>query len=99
TRSKRDWSSDVCSSDLAHGTAVEATAASFAVIAISIAVDFFRARVLSRTAAETSSQALEADALHFSSDMWSSLAVLVGLCAVARSEERRVGQGWSCGWA
>src|SRR5438067_12114279 len=67
----------------AHGTAVEATAASFAVIAISIAVDFFRARVLSRTAAETSSQALEADALHFSSDMWSSLAVLVGLCAVA----------------
>src|SRR6266702_3317444 len=57
--------------------------ASFAVIAISIVVDFFRARVLSRTAAKTSSQALEADALHFSSDMWSSLAVLVGLFAVA----------------
>ena len=67
----------------AHGTAVEATIASFAVIAISIVVDFFRARVLSRTAAKTSSQALEADALHFSSDMWSSLAVLVGLFAVA----------------
>ena len=67
----------------AHGTAVEATLASFAVIAVSIVVDFFRARALSRTAAETSSQALEADALHFSSDMWSSLAVLVGLCAVA----------------
>ena len=67
----------------AHGTAVEATVASFAVIAASIVVDFFRARVLSRTAAETSSQALEADALHFSSDMWSSLAVLVGLFAVA----------------
>ena len=67
----------------AHGTAVEATVASFAVIAASIVVDFFRARVLSRTAAETSSQALEADALHFSSDMWSSMAVLVGLFAVA----------------
>ncbi len=67
----------------AHGTAVEATVASFVVIAISIVVDFLRARVLSRTAAATSSQALEADALHFSSDMWSSLAVLVGLCAVA----------------
>src|SRR5947207_10812237 len=67
----------------AHGTAVKATVASFAVIAISIVVDFFRARALSRTAAATSSQALEADALHFSSDMWSSLAVLVGLCAVA----------------
>jgi cation diffusion facilitator family transporter len=66
-----------------HGYAVEATIASFVVIAISIVVDFFRARVLSRTAAKTSSQALEADALHFSSDMWSSLAVLLGLSAVA----------------
>jgi cation diffusion facilitator family transporter len=66
-----------------HQYEVEATLASFAVIAVSIGVDFFRARVLSRTAAATSSQALEADALHFSSDMWSSLAVLVGLCAVA----------------
>lgn len=66
-----------------HASHVEATLASFAVIALSIAVDFFRARVLSRTAAATGSQALEADALHFSSDMWSSFAVLVGLCAVA----------------
>ena len=32
---------------------------------------------------KTSSQALEADALHFSSDMWSSIAVLVGLGGVA----------------
>ena len=46
-------------------------------------VDFFRARVLYRVAAETSSEALEADALHFGSDMWSSAAVLVGLGAVA----------------
>ena len=52
-------------------------------IAVSIVVDFFRARILYRTAETTSSHALEADALHFSSDMWSSLAVLVGLVAVA----------------
>jgi cation diffusion facilitator family transporter len=63
--------------------AVEATAAAFAVIAISIAVDFFRSRLLYRVAGETSSEALEADALHFSSDMWSSLAVLIGLAGVA----------------
>jgi cation diffusion facilitator family transporter len=62
---------------------VEATAWSFAVILGSIAVDFFRARVLYRTAAETGSEALEADALHFGSDMWSSIAVLIGLAAVA----------------
>ena len=46
-------------------------------------IDFFRARLLYRVAAETSSEALEADALHFGSDMWSSIAVLIGLAAVA----------------
>src|ERR1700722_9582772 len=62
---------------------VGATPWSFAVIVGSILVDFFRARMLYRVAAETSSEALEADALHFGSDMWSSAAVLVGLGAVA----------------
>src|SRR5712691_65471 len=66
-----------------HGHAVEATAWAFGVIVASILVDFFRARVLYRVAAETSSEALEADALHFGSDMWSSVAVLIGLVAVA----------------
>jgi len=65
------------------GHAVEATAWAFAVIVLSITVDFFRARLLYRIAAETDSEALEADALHFGSDMWSSLAVLAGLGAVA----------------
>jgi divalent metal cation (Fe/Co/Zn/Cd) transporter len=67
----------------AQAPAVEATAAAFAVIATSVVVDFFRARTLRRVAKETSSEALEADALHFGADMWSSLAVLVGLCGVA----------------
>ena len=52
-------------------------------IAVSIVVDFFRARLLYRVAGETASEALEADALHFGSDMWSSIAVLVGLGGVA----------------
>jgi len=68
--------------------AVEATAAAFAIIAASIVVDFFRARTLNRVAEKTSSQALEADALHFSSDMWSSIAVLVGLGGVALGYSR-----------
>jgi cation diffusion facilitator family transporter len=68
---------------------VEATAAAFAVIAVSVLVDFFRARTLRRVAEKTSSQALEADALHFSSDMWSSIAVLIGLGGVA------VGYRWA----
>ena len=67
----------------AHAEAVEATAAAFAIIAASIVVDFFRARALRSVAKKTSSEALEADALHFGSDMWSSIAVLIGLCGVA----------------
>jgi cation diffusion facilitator family transporter len=65
------------------GHAVAATRWSFAVIGGSIVVDFFRARALYRVAGETASEALEADALHFGSDMWSSIAVLLGLGAVA----------------
>jgi cation diffusion facilitator family transporter len=61
---------------------VEATLAAFAVMTASVIVDFFRARLLYRVAADTSSEALEADALHFSSDMWSSIAVLIGLAGV-----------------
>ncbi len=63
--------------------AVEANVWAFGVIIVSIVVDFFRARALRKVAKETSSQALEADALHFSSDMWSSLAALAGLCMIA----------------
>jgi cation diffusion facilitator family transporter len=66
-----------------QGHAVEATTAAFAVIVVSIVVDFFRARLLYRVAHDTASEALEADALHFGSDMWSSFAVLIGLGGVA----------------
>ena len=61
---------------------VIANAWAFGVIAVSIVVDFFRARALSRTAKQTKSEALEADALHFSSDLWASFAVLIGLGGV-----------------
>lgn len=65
-----------------EGHVVEASVWAFGVIIVSIVVDFFRARALSHAAEKTSSHALEADALHFSSDLWSSLAVLIGLLGV-----------------
>ncbi len=58
---------------------VETTWWSVGVILISIAIDITRSRALYKVARETGSQALEADALHFSSDILSSIAVLVGL--------------------
>jgi cation diffusion facilitator family transporter len=62
---------------------VDANAWSYAVIATSIVIDVSRSRALSFVAKKHRSQALEADALHFSSDIWSSLAVLVGLLGVS----------------
>ena len=51
----------------------------FIVLLIDIAVNFWRARALQRTARQTGSQALAADALHFASDVLGSLAVIIGL--------------------
>jgi cation diffusion facilitator family transporter len=62
---------------------VEATWLSVAVIVVCIGVDISRARALKRVAEKTKSQALEADALHFSSDVLSSIVVLIGLGCVA----------------
>src|SRR5450631_2347197 len=55
----------------------------FAVLLIDIAVNFWRARALHRTARETQSQALAADALHFASDVLGSIAVIIGLALTA----------------
>ncbi|MCX5748892.1 MAG: cation diffusion facilitator family transporter [Candidatus Saganbacteria bacterium] len=61
---------------------IEVTVWSFAVILTSILIDYSRSKALSRTAKKYNSQALEADALHFSTDIWSSLVVLFGLVCV-----------------
>jgi cation diffusion facilitator family transporter len=64
---------------------VEANAWAFAVMVASIGVDVSRSRALRRVARATGSQALEADALHFSTDIWSSGVVIFGLAAVRAS--------------
>ncbi|MFL6828308.1 MAG: cation diffusion facilitator family transporter [Bradyrhizobium sp.] len=55
------------------------SAVPFIVLLVDIAVNFWRARALDRTAHATKSQALAADALHFASDVLGSTAVIVGL--------------------
>jgi cation diffusion facilitator family transporter len=54
----------------------------FLVVVVSIAIDVSRSRMLLRAAKKHRSQALEADALHFSTDVWSSTVVLGGLALV-----------------
>ena len=60
----------------------EITFFSFAVMIVSILVDYSRSKTLYRIAHKYGSQALEADALHFKTDMLTSGVVLVGLVVV-----------------
>jgi cation diffusion facilitator family transporter len=68
---------------MAGTTDVKVTWYAVAVMVVSIVVDFSRSRALKKVAKETNSQALEADALHFSSDILSSAVVLIGLVFVS----------------
>jgi cation diffusion facilitator family transporter len=54
----------------------------YIVVVSSIVIDFSRSRALMKVAKKHNSQALEAGALHFSTDIWSSVAVLIGLLCV-----------------
>ena len=67
-------------SRLREGTAPPTlSAVPFIVLVLDIAVNLWRARALHRTAHDTGSQALAADALHFASDVLGSVAVIAGL--------------------
>ena len=61
---------------------IEPSIAAFAVMIFSMAVDWWRSRALGRIANKYDSQALEADALHFSTDIWSAGVVILGLLLV-----------------
>src|ERR1700691_2927786 len=65
-----------------HTVEIEPTVWAFAVMGISIVVDVWRSRRLRRIADKYDSQALHADALHFSTDIWSSSVVILGLALV-----------------
>jgi len=65
---------------------VDASLWAAGVMVVSIVVDFSRSRMLLAVAKRHNSQALEADALHFSTDIWSSLVVLAGLGALALAD-------------
>lgn len=60
-------------------THIEITVWSYVIVILSIVIDVNRSRMLYRVAKKHNSQALEADALHFATDIWSSAVVLLGL--------------------
>src|SRR5579875_719689 len=65
-----------------HDQIVDVNIWAFVVMVVAVLVDYTRSRALLRVARRLGSQALEADALHFRSDIWSSLVVIIGLAIV-----------------
>ena len=65
-----------------HAVEIEPSIWAVLVMSISIVLDYGRSRSLKRVADKYSSQALQADALHFATDIWSSSVVLAGLAFV-----------------
>lgn len=65
-----------------HSVEIEPTFYAFLVMFLSMGVDAWRSHALGSMAKKYDSQALEADALHFSTDIWSSGVVILGLALV-----------------
>jgi len=75
-----------------HHVEIEPTAAAFAVMSFSMIVDFWRSRALKTIADKYQSQALQADALHFGTDVLSSGVVIVGLLLVTAGRRLHIAQ-------
>src|SRR5215471_1275857 len=75
-----------------HSVEIEPSLWAFIVMGTSILVDVWRSRRLRRIAQKYDSQALLADALHFSTDVWSSSVVILGLALVL------AGRTYSVSW-
>ncbi len=69
-----------------HPAAPVVSVWAFAVLIISVIVDFLRARTLRTAAADYASSALASDAEHFANDMLGALSVLLGLAVIALAE-------------
>src|SRR3984893_13537622 len=64
---------------LFHTAHIRPSLTAIFILALGMGVDYFRARALTRVARKYPSEALEADALHFSTDVWSTLVVILGI--------------------
>ncbi len=71
---------------------IEPSLVAIGILGLTIVVDVVRARALGRVARKHQSEALEADALHFSTDAWSTAVVMFGIAVVW------IGERWGAPW-
>lgn len=75
-----------------HSVHIQPSITAIVVLLIALSIDITRARRLKKVAAKYSSEALEADALHFSTDVWSTMVVILGIALVW------AGEIWNVPW-
>src|ERR1051325_11231937 len=75
-----------------HAVHIQPSLTAIVVLLVALSIDITRAKKLSHVAAKYSSEALEADALHFSTDVWSTLVVIAGVGLVW------AGETWNLPW-
>ena len=66
---------------LFHSAEIRPSLTAIVILVLAMGIDFVRSRALNRIAKKYPSEALEADALHFSTDVWSTFVVIVGITA------------------
>lgn len=75
-----------------HTVDIQPSITAIMVLLVALAIDITRARALKHVARKYSSEALEADALHFSTDIWSTIVVIAGIGLVW------AGEVWNLPW-
>jgi cation diffusion facilitator family transporter len=75
-----------------HSVHIQPSVTAILVLFVALAIDMTRARALKHVAQKYSSDALEADALHFSTDVWSTMVVISGIGLVW------AGETWNLPW-
>ena len=75
-----------------HVVHIQPSVTAILVLLVALSIDITRAKKLSRVAKKYTSEALEADALHFSTDVWSTIVVIAGIGLVW------AGQNWNVPW-
>jgi cation diffusion facilitator family transporter len=67
---------------LFHSVHIQPSLTAILILLVALAIDMTRARALNAVAKKYQSDALEADALHFSTDVWSTVVVIAGIALV-----------------
>jgi cation diffusion facilitator family transporter len=75
-----------------HSVHIQPSVTAILVLLVALAIDVTRSRALTHVASKYASEALEADALHFSTDVWSTIVVITGIGLVW------AGETWNIPW-